>query len=59
VETWIQAEAIPVVKTGEGTVIGIHFPTFLATCTRFAQPRGARSPVRAGEIAARLAGGTA
>jgi hypothetical protein len=49
VETWIQNEAIPVVKTGEGTVIGIHFPTFMACCTRYLPGKG-----KVGDLAARL-----
>lgn len=54
VERWLADESVPVVKAG-GQTVGVHFPTFLAVCTQFAQPRGAREPVRAGEIAARIA----
>lgn len=57
VKTWIQNEQIPVVRTGDGVTIGVHLPTFLAVCTHFAQPRGSRNTVRAGEVAARLVGG--
>ena len=53
VQRWCNEESVPVVKTGSDT-IGIHFPTFLAVCTKFAQPRGSRGVVRAGDIAARI-----